>query len=152
MRKNAGFTLIELITTIAIVGILAAISMPMMTTYTKKAQYTAVQRVVRYLMDGQDLYFLDNDEFYPNRGRINIRKGVRLEIPELAYTFPSGHNHRYIIYGRNTNTPRRKINMYYVEVRADFDFDGNGRNDRFRYITLFRNGEQIRYREFRQYQ
>ena len=42
-RKNqAGFTLIELMIVIAIVGILAAVAMPMYTDYTNKARFSGL--------------------------------------------------------------------------------------------------------------
>lgn len=41
-RKQSGFTLIELMITIAIVGILAAVAIPSYISYTNKARFTEV--------------------------------------------------------------------------------------------------------------
>jgi type IV pilus assembly protein PilE len=146
-KRKSGFTLIELLTTIAMLGVLAGIAFPTFSVYRMKAEKVVIDLTLDFLMDAQDLYFVANDEFYPNKGKVNIKKGKEKEISELAYTFPSGHKHRYIIYSKNTS----KVNTYYVEVRADYDFNGNGQNDRFRYTTLYRKGKQIKYRVLRQY-
>ncbi len=138
-EKN-GFTLIELMVVIAIIGILAAISIPNYSAYRKKAYYASIQATLRFLMDGQDLYMLANEEFYPRRGRINIPKGVSRRIDELAYTFPDGHLHRYRIRGINN----RRNNRYIIDVWADFDFNGNGSNDRIQCITWLRDGRTFR--------
>ncbi|MDO2948255.1 pilin [Aeromonas simiae] len=42
MKKQAGFTLIELMIVVAIVAILAAIALPAYQTYTKKAKFSEV--------------------------------------------------------------------------------------------------------------
>lgn len=151
-RKKDGFTLVELMIAIAIIGVLAAISIPNFMIYRLKVEHAVLQENLRVLMDMQDFYFHENDKFYPENGIINVPRGVYKHIHELGYTFAGGHKHRYLIYGLNRDLGRWKYNYYYIIVYCDIDFNRNGREDIFYYITYFRNGEQIYNRRFYQLQ
>jgi len=145
-RRNNGFTLVELMIVLAILGVLAAISIPNFSLYRAKAEYAAVRTTLKHLMDGEDFYFAENSSFFPRGGRINIPKGTAKDIPQLAYNFPEGHKNRYIIQGRNN----RRRNYYRIQVRCDFDANNNGRNDRYDVITDIRRGVVRKNRQFRQ--
>ena len=56
-----GFTLIELMIVVAIIGILAAIAIPAYSTYTKKAKFTEVINASSALKLDVDLCYAEND-------------------------------------------------------------------------------------------
>ncbi|RJR26235.1 MAG: type II secretion system protein [Desulfobacteraceae bacterium] len=147
-----GFTFIELLVTTTLIAALSTIAVPTFKAYRLSAEYTLLNSQIRAVMDAQDLYFLDHNAFFPNSGTINIPAGTAHTIPELGIGFNKGHRHRFIIFGRNIKQRNQDIHQYYVEVRADFDFDGNGLKDRFRYTTLWRNGALVTNRALQSFQ
>ncbi len=64
MRKvQKGFTLIELMIVIAIIGILAAIAIPQFSAYRMRAFNAAAQSDVRNAATAEEAYFVDNQTY-----------------------------------------------------------------------------------------
>jgi len=144
INSSHGFTLVEVMIVIAIIGILAAIAVPIMSTFTKRAEYRSLMATLDQLLDAQDSYYIINDTFYPEGfGFININSGEERDLPELGFRFPAGHKHRYVIRGINLNWGNIRINYYLIYVYADEDYNGNGRNDYYLILSYFRNGEPL---------
>ena len=59
MKHNRGFTLIELMIVIAIIGILAAIAIPQFTAYRKRAYDSAARSDLRNAATAQEAYYVD---------------------------------------------------------------------------------------------
>jgi type IV pilus assembly protein PilA len=64
-RATEGFTLIELLIVIIIIGILAAIAIPMFLSQREKAKDSAVKGAVHNIELGIGSYAVDNDDRYP---------------------------------------------------------------------------------------
>ena len=64
-RKSEGFTLIELLIVIIIIGILAAIAIPMFLGQRDKAKESAVKEGVHSIQIGVQSYAVDNNDTYP---------------------------------------------------------------------------------------
>lgn len=144
LRASHGFTLVEIMVTLGIVGMLASLAVPLASSYRMKAEYASLTATLRYLMDGQEAYFIENDSFYPaGFGSITVNQGQQMDIPELAYTFPADHKHRYLIWTFNFQSGTWKINYYWIYVYADFDRNGNGQNDLYISMTYFINNDPI---------
>jgi prepilin-type N-terminal cleavage/methylation domain-containing protein len=59
-----GFTLIELLVVVAILGILAAVAIPMYVGYIDTARVTAAQNGLRTIYAEEQAYFGDNNSYY----------------------------------------------------------------------------------------
>jgi prepilin-type N-terminal cleavage/methylation domain-containing protein len=132
--RSKGFTLVEIMISLAILGILAAISIPNFRMYKDRAECASMMTTLKYLMDGEDFHFLENGSFHPQSGTLNIPKKTAVEIPELAYNFSEGNRNRYRI--RSSSNKWR--DYYQITVFCDFDSNGNGKKDRFKATTDIR--------------
>jgi prepilin-type N-terminal cleavage/methylation domain-containing protein len=59
LHKKEGFTLIELMIVIAIIGILAAIAIPQFSAYRTRSYNSSAQADVRNLATAQEAYYVD---------------------------------------------------------------------------------------------
>ena len=66
-HKSEGFTLVDLIIVIIILGILAALAIPQFTTSTDDAQLAALQSNLGVLRNAIQLYYHQHESTYPGR-------------------------------------------------------------------------------------
>ena len=66
--KRAGFTLIELMTVVAVIGLLAVIAIPKLTNLKERAQVAAMKSDLRNLVTLEENYFAQNLKYAGDLG------------------------------------------------------------------------------------
>lgn len=95
---GAGFTLIELMIVIALIGVLATIAIPQFQEYQQKSRRSEATRTLMQIAALQEQYFLDNrsytDDFtdlnFPVAGTVTTESGyyaITIDVPDpYSYT------------------------------------------------------------------
>ncbi len=85
--KHPGFTLVEIMVVVVIIGLLAALVMPRIMGQGEQARRTAASVQIKELEQALDLYYLDNG-FYPT-----TEQGIEALVKKPE-TSPEPHNYR----------------------------------------------------------
>lgn len=85
-RGNSGFTLIELMITVAIVGILAAITYPSYQNYVMRAKRSTAQQLMLDISSREQQYLLDARSYTDTIGSGGLNMTISTDVSPY-YTF-----------------------------------------------------------------
>ncbi len=91
-KREQGFTLIELMIVVAIIGILAAIAIPQFSAYRAKAFNAAAESDLRNLMTAEEAYFATYQMYVTSQSQLgnNTSKNVTLTVGSATATNYTG--------------------------------------------------------------
>jgi len=121
MNRQTGFTLLELLVTLSIIGILTATALPVYNTWQARARGTEAALMIKQIMEGQIMYFLEHDKFFPvdeDDNPIEIyhntppdHKDIKELEENLHVLIPTGHFLEYTLISDNNNENGPSFNL-----------------------------------------
>lgn len=129
MERRAGYTLIELILIVAILGILSVTAVPLYRTWLQRAHGTEATLILKQLMDAEVIYFLQHETFFP-RNQVYTVTHAGMSAPAdavdkikraLKVYIPAGHRLDFTISATPTN-----CTVIISSTQNSFALFGNG--------------------------
>jgi len=126
MRRHAGFTMVELLVTVAILGIMTATAFPLYNKWVQRTYGSEAALTLKRILDGEIAYILENDDFFPEVGNpVHIyhdgkdpsAADVQRTKDALNITLPVGH---FLDFTITHGIEEDGTKFCLVDIRADF--------------------------------
>ena len=123
LKKYKGFTLIEMMVVVLIIGILAAIALPQYRNAVRKARVAEAKITLRALIDATDRYFLATQERPSSFDDLDI--SVQTDTQDWTFEYDDYDCGENGLCGCILRAYSKRENDYYLEF-ASVNYNGGG--------------------------
>ena len=139
--KNKGFTLIELMIVVAIIGLLSAIAFPQFSTIARKAYEARTKANLGTIRSALAIYYGDTDGQYPTDDLTSLTPKYLSAIP-LKYTPP---------YHPEGNSVSKGTDGTMTDSRGDWFYYNDRLSDQFSKVVVNCIHEDVRGQQWSSY-
>ena len=110
-KKKRGFTLLEVLVVVLIIGILAAVALPMYKHTVIKSRFSTVMPIAKAVADAQEVYYLANGQYARTKGNLDVASEAVTNTEVSLSTAEEGENYNYVA-AYHTDFPDARYIMY----------------------------------------